>query len=237
MKAKVNDELKQHFRPEFLNRVDDTIVFPQLSQDEIIQIVDLMIAKVDERLRDKDMGIELTQAAKVLPRDARATTRFSVPGRCAGRSSATSRTRCPRRSSTASSSRARSSWSTSRARPSGPCSPSRVRPAPRCPTSRRSRRPLRPRSTTAPSAPPRPANRPGALLRQHDTAPASLRERGPCPIARPVPAGPVVTGLRSARSGRHGRGERGPAAALAAAGDRSPTGLHLRERELLTAAG
>jgi len=34
MKAKVNEELKQHFRPEFLNRVDDTIVFPQLSEDE-----------------------------------------------------------------------------------------------------------------------------------------------------------------------------------------------------------
>ena len=65
MKAKVNDELKQHFRPEFLNRVDDVVVFPQLSQDEIIQIVDLMIAKLDERLRDKDMGIELTPATKV----------------------------------------------------------------------------------------------------------------------------------------------------------------------------
>jgi ATP-dependent Clp protease ATP-binding subunit ClpC len=64
MKAKVTDELKQHFRPEFLNRVDDTIVFPQLSPDEIVEIVDLMIAKVDERLRDKDMGIELTPAAK-----------------------------------------------------------------------------------------------------------------------------------------------------------------------------
>jgi ATP-dependent Clp protease ATP-binding subunit ClpC len=65
MKSKVNEELKQHFRPEFLNRVDDTIVFPQLSQDEIIEIVDLMIAKVDERLKDRDMGIELTPAAKV----------------------------------------------------------------------------------------------------------------------------------------------------------------------------
>jgi ATP-dependent Clp protease ATP-binding subunit ClpC len=65
MKAKVNDELKQHFRPEFLNRVDDTIVFPQLTQEEIVQIVDLMIAKVDERLKDKDMGIVLTPAAKV----------------------------------------------------------------------------------------------------------------------------------------------------------------------------
>ena len=49
---------------DFLNRVDDTIVFPQLTQDEIIQIVDLMIAKVDERLKDKDMGIVLTPAAK-----------------------------------------------------------------------------------------------------------------------------------------------------------------------------
>jgi ATP-dependent Clp protease ATP-binding subunit ClpC len=66
MKAKVQDELKQHFRPEFLNRVDDIIVFPALSPDEIVTIVDLMIAKVDERLKDKDMGIELTPAAKQL---------------------------------------------------------------------------------------------------------------------------------------------------------------------------
>ena len=66
MKAKVNEELKQHFRPEFLNRVDDTIVFPQLTQDEIVEIVDLMIAKLDGRLRDKDMDIELTPAAKIL---------------------------------------------------------------------------------------------------------------------------------------------------------------------------
>ena len=66
MKAKVQDELKQHFRPEFLNRVDDTIVFPQLSQEEIVQIVDLEIAKLDKRLKDKDMGIELTPAAKEL---------------------------------------------------------------------------------------------------------------------------------------------------------------------------
>lgn len=66
MKAKVNEELKQHFRPEFLNRVDDTVVFPQLSQDEIIQIVDLEIAKLDRRMRDRDMGLELTTAAKHL---------------------------------------------------------------------------------------------------------------------------------------------------------------------------
>ncbi|GAA1976464.1 ATP-dependent Clp protease ATP-binding subunit [Isoptericola halotolerans] len=66
MRAKVNEELKQHFRPEFLNRVDDTIVFPQLSEQEIIEIVDLEVAKLDKRLRDKDMGIDLTPAAKKL---------------------------------------------------------------------------------------------------------------------------------------------------------------------------
>ncbi len=64
MKAKVNEELKSHFRPEFLNRIDDIIVFHQLTREEIVQIVDLMVAKLDERLRDKDMGIELTPAAK-----------------------------------------------------------------------------------------------------------------------------------------------------------------------------
>jgi ATP-dependent Clp protease ATP-binding subunit ClpC len=66
MKAKVGEELKQHFRPEFLNRVDDIIVFHQLEQDEIFEIVDLMIAKLDDRLKDRDMGIELRPAAKKL---------------------------------------------------------------------------------------------------------------------------------------------------------------------------
>jgi ATP-dependent Clp protease ATP-binding subunit ClpC len=66
MKGKVSDELKTHFRPEFLNRIDDVIVFHQLNKEQIIQIVDLMIANLDERLKAKDMGIELTQAAKDL---------------------------------------------------------------------------------------------------------------------------------------------------------------------------
>jgi ATP-dependent Clp protease ATP-binding subunit ClpC len=66
MKAKVSDELKSHFRPEFLNRIDDIVVFHQLSESDIIQIVDLMIANLDERLRAKDMTIELTSAAKSL---------------------------------------------------------------------------------------------------------------------------------------------------------------------------
>ncbi|WP_394940553.1 ATP-dependent Clp protease ATP-binding subunit [Psychromicrobium sp. YIM B11713] len=66
MRARVTEELKQHFRPEFLNRVDDVVVFPQLTQDEIIEIVDLMVAKLENRLKEKDMGIELTVAAKNL---------------------------------------------------------------------------------------------------------------------------------------------------------------------------
>ena len=66
MKGKVADELKSHFRPEFLNRIDDVIVFHQLTKDQIIQIVDLMISGLDDRLKAKDMGIELTQAAKDL---------------------------------------------------------------------------------------------------------------------------------------------------------------------------
>jgi ATP-dependent Clp protease ATP-binding subunit ClpC len=66
MKQKVNDELKQHFRPEFLNRIDDIIVFHQLTPDEIVTIVDLMTARVDSQLKNKDMGLELTPSAKAL---------------------------------------------------------------------------------------------------------------------------------------------------------------------------
>ena len=66
MKAKVSDELKQHFRPEFLNRVDEIVVFHQLTQSDIERIVDLMVAQIESRLADRDMGIELTPAAKTL---------------------------------------------------------------------------------------------------------------------------------------------------------------------------
>jgi len=66
MKGKVNDELKTHFRPEFLNRIDDVIVFHQLTKDQILQIVDLLTKNLDDRLQAKDMGIELTPAAKDL---------------------------------------------------------------------------------------------------------------------------------------------------------------------------
>jgi len=66
MKQKVNDELKKHFRPEFLNRIDDIIVFHQLTEAEIVKIVDLMLARLDVQMRNKDMGLELTSEAKAL---------------------------------------------------------------------------------------------------------------------------------------------------------------------------
>jgi ATP-dependent Clp protease ATP-binding subunit ClpC len=66
MKTKVQQELKQHFRPEFLNRIDDTIVFHKLSRAEIVQIVDLMINLLDERLKDRDISLDLTQSAREL---------------------------------------------------------------------------------------------------------------------------------------------------------------------------
>ena len=64
MKGKVNEELKKSFRPEFLNRVDETIVFPQLIKSELVQIVDLFVKRLSLRLEDRDMTISVTQAAK-----------------------------------------------------------------------------------------------------------------------------------------------------------------------------
>jgi ATP-dependent Clp protease ATP-binding subunit ClpC len=64
MKGKVNEELKKSFKPEFLNRVDETIVFPQLSKDELVQIVDLFIKKLSVRLEDRNMTLSLSVAAK-----------------------------------------------------------------------------------------------------------------------------------------------------------------------------
>jgi ATP-dependent Clp protease ATP-binding subunit ClpC len=64
MKQKVNDALKQHFRPEFLNRIDDVIVFHELTKDEVTEIIDLMIRRVQKSLEGQGLALELTQAAK-----------------------------------------------------------------------------------------------------------------------------------------------------------------------------
>ena len=64
MKDKVMEEVKRFFRPEFLNRIDSTVVFHQLKQDEILEIVDLMMNQVRTELDEKEISLEITQAAK-----------------------------------------------------------------------------------------------------------------------------------------------------------------------------
>lgn len=66
MKSKVMSEVKETFRPEFLNRLDDTIVFHQLTKEEVYQIADLMLEELRERLAEKEIDIEITKAAKDL---------------------------------------------------------------------------------------------------------------------------------------------------------------------------
>ena len=66
MKGKVHDELKKHFRPEFLNRIDEIVVFKQLSQEEIVQMVDLMLGRVSEQLKEKRISMEVSDLAKNL---------------------------------------------------------------------------------------------------------------------------------------------------------------------------
>ena len=65
MKEKVNDALKLHFRPEFLNRIDETIVFHELSKAEVTTIVDLMIKRLSNQLAGQGLGLELTDSAKL----------------------------------------------------------------------------------------------------------------------------------------------------------------------------
>jgi len=64
MKDKVMDELKKSFRPEFLNRVDEIIVFHALNKEHINSIVDLMVKEVSKRLLEQDLHLEATSEAK-----------------------------------------------------------------------------------------------------------------------------------------------------------------------------
>ena len=64
MRSRVNEELKKNFRPEFLNRVDEVIVFPQLNRAELLEIVDLFIKRLQTRLDDRDLKLTLTTSAK-----------------------------------------------------------------------------------------------------------------------------------------------------------------------------
>jgi ATP-dependent Clp protease ATP-binding subunit ClpC len=66
MRDRVTEELKKSFRPEFLNRIDEVIVFRSLTQEDVKNIVDLMMTRVREQLKAKDIDIELTDQAKTL---------------------------------------------------------------------------------------------------------------------------------------------------------------------------
>ncbi len=69
MKEKVLEELKRAFKPEFLNRIDETIVFHPLSKEDLVQIVDIMMRDINERLKDKTISLELSAKAKELLAD------------------------------------------------------------------------------------------------------------------------------------------------------------------------
>jgi ATP-dependent Clp protease ATP-binding subunit ClpC len=66
MREKVMEELKRSFRPEFLNRIDEVIVFHSLTQEHVKSIVDLMMKRVKDQLKAKDVDIVLTEPAKEL---------------------------------------------------------------------------------------------------------------------------------------------------------------------------
>ena len=66
MKEKVLAEMKKRFRPEFLNRLDATVVFHSLTREHIRKIVDLMLSEVTESLKEKDISLEITDSAKDL---------------------------------------------------------------------------------------------------------------------------------------------------------------------------
>lgn len=64
MRQKVTEQLKINFRPEFLNRLDDMIVFPHLVQDELLQIVDIFINRLNKQIKEQGLSVEISQAAK-----------------------------------------------------------------------------------------------------------------------------------------------------------------------------
>ena len=63
-KDQVRDEMKLHFRPEFLNRVDDVVVFSPLSEDDVVKILDIQLAEIAKRLSERDITVEFTEGTK-----------------------------------------------------------------------------------------------------------------------------------------------------------------------------
>ena len=182
MKEKVNEELKQHFRPEFLNRIDEVIVFHELTKDEVTQIVDLMIKRVQDAAGVPGPRPRAHRRGQGARWPRRATTPRSAPGRCAGPSSAWSRTRCRSGSSGRSSAPARRSSST--------------------PTTTRSS------SARSRASSPRPSNRSEADLKVNSTRISAATAALPTvdlPGTRPddgLPSLPVGTERESAVAGQ-----------------------------------
>ena len=74
-------DLRDHFRPEFLNRIDDTVLFKPLSLEEITEIVDLLLNSLNKRLEDRKVTVVFTDAAKKMDRGKKGTTRLMEPAR------------------------------------------------------------------------------------------------------------------------------------------------------------
>ena len=103
MKGRVQEQIEKVFRPEFLNRMDDVIVFRHLTQDDLADVVEMELSKVRERLaeREPEAGAHAPRPRSSWSR--RGATSISAPGRCVGRSRTSSKTRSPRNCSRASS--------------------------------------------------------------------------------------------------------------------------------------
>ena len=190
MKEKVNEALKAHFRPEFLNRIDDVIVFHELSKAEVTTIVDLMIKRVDEQLVGLGMGLEVTAGGQATCWPTVATTRRWAHVRCVGPSSAWSRTRSRSACSTRSSTPVRPSWSTSLRTPRPRASRSSRSPATRASCPRPSRSWWSPRPPTDPLRPSirrRPAPGSAVVASGHRRG-GSLGRRVAPPSRAPRPA-------------------------------------------------
>jgi len=64
IKDQVREEMKLHFRPEFLNRIDDVVVFSPLTEDDVVKIIDIQLSEIEKRLAERDIKVEFTAGTK-----------------------------------------------------------------------------------------------------------------------------------------------------------------------------
>ena len=104
MKKQLKAEMEKVFRPEFLNRLDDIIVFRSLTKDDLKQIIDIELAKVSKRLKEKGLTLVLTDEAKEFLIEKGTNTGVRRPAAAPGDRAHLWKTRCPRTCSAARSS-------------------------------------------------------------------------------------------------------------------------------------